>query len=84
MNKNLIQFTLRVAINKRLREFNFRKRSDTRYDVNVADERGERYYFTLIKETAGWCMAEQQVAAWIKIGEEAIIAALVEAETSEV
>ena len=81
MNTTLIQFTLLIPINTRLREFNFRKRSAEKYDCNTADERGERYYFTLIKHSNEWTIQEFSLPAWLKGHEGSIAKALAEWET---
>ena len=45
-----IAFTELIKVNGRLREFNFRKRSETIYDVDTSDEGGNRYIFRLVKD----------------------------------
>ncbi|HEX6190888.1 MAG TPA: hypothetical protein VFZ42_00925 [Chitinophagaceae bacterium] len=80
MNNTLIQFTLLVPVNSRLREFNFRKRSEERYDCNTADERGERYYFQLIRNNDQWVIEDAQLPAWLIGHKDAIARALAERE----
>ena len=81
MNNTLIQFTLMVPINNRLREFNFRKRSEERYDCNTADERGERYYFSLIKLNDQWTIEDTQLPGWLRSHKDSIVQALLEKGT---
>lgn len=49
-----IQFTLLVKIEGRLREFNFRKRTEQSYDVDVADESGARFQFRWKEVGGAW------------------------------
>ena len=75
MHIKLVQFTLLVHVSGRLREFNFRQRNSEQYDVNTADERGERYYFKLIKESNTWQFHEQLLPTWLRNSEQVIIEA---------
>ena len=76
----LIQFTLLIPIHSRRREFNFRKRSEDRYDGNTTDERGERYYFELIREAGLWKLHGINLPGWLGENEAAIVDALAEKE----
>ena len=67
-----IAFTELVKIDNRLREFNFRKRSDFLYDVNVADERGDRFLFALSKGE-GWEITGTNVPAWVTVVEGQLV-----------
>ena len=49
-----IHFTLLVKVEGRLREFNFRQRTDDSYDADTSDERGNRYLFKWSKSADGW------------------------------
>lgn len=49
-----VQFSLLVKIEGRVREFNFRKRSDTCYDGDVSDEKGERWSFVWKLVDSNW------------------------------
>lgn len=85
MYSRLIQFTLLIPVNKRKREFNFRQRTATLYDVNTTDEAGERYYFTLVKENEQWLFGTGQIIPqWLKNSEEEILAAFTSGEPNEV
>lgn len=83
MNNTLIQFTLLVPVNNRLREFNFRKRSAEKYNCNAADERGERHYFNLIRQTDQWIIEDSLLPVWLRGNELAIVQALTEKETRD-
>ncbi len=80
MNNTLIQFTLLIPINHRLREFNFRKRDSNRYDCNVANERGERFYFTLLEQDGHWAIDNSLLPAWLSDHATTIATALAERE----
>ena len=65
-----IHFTLLIRINKRLREFNFRKRNPQLYDVDTSDEQGNRHFFKLEFEGETWKIgASANIPAWIKENE---------------
>jgi hypothetical protein len=83
LKNTLIQFTLLIPVNHRLREVNFRKRSAERYDCNMADERGERHYFHLIKQDDNWQIPEGTLPAWLSGNEPAIVRVLVEKENQD-
>ena len=53
MRKN-VQFSILIKIEGRLREFNFRKRSENSYDGNVTDSPGDRYLFIWHRENSDW------------------------------
>jgi hypothetical protein len=72
-----IAFTLIIKINGRLKEFNFRKRSDKLYDANTNDEYSIRYYFQLLKEEKdGWQISGHSLPAWIQNSQHIISEAL--------
>lgn len=60
-----ITFSLLIKINGRLREFNFRKRSDHNYDTDTNDERGNRCTFRLVKEDESWKIKGQSLPKWL-------------------
>jgi hypothetical protein len=65
MTTKLVQFTLLIPTNGRLREYNFRQRGDEQYDGNTPHESGERFYFKLHKEGDQWMMEEATLPAWL-------------------
>jgi hypothetical protein len=73
-HKNL-HFTLLIRIQGRLREFNFRKRPDNNYDVDVADERGNRIQFRIMQEETKFIKGDN-LPAWISANQEAIFSGL--------
>lgn len=48
------QFSILVKIDGRVREFNFRKRSETSYDADVNDDRSGRCQFQWNNSQEGW------------------------------
>ena len=62
----LVQFTQLIPVQGRLREFNFRQRDTEVYDVNVADERGDRHYFKFAKKEDGWQIFGQLLPTWLQ------------------
>ena len=74
-----IAFTSLIKINGRLREFNFRKRADLRYDVDTNDERGNRYFFKMVKQEGAWKVDDTSLPDWLT-GNENLIAAAIDRE----
>jgi hypothetical protein len=68
MNK-LIQFSRLVKINGRLHEINYKKNNIAGsyvFDVDTADDRGNRIFFRLIKDQNEWDLtASQKLPDWI-------------------
>lgn len=63
-----IQFTRLIKVNGRLKEFNFRKRNlenGPQYDVDVSDERNNRYMFTMLNSSLGWKISPGALPTWI-------------------
>ena len=67
-----IAFTSLIKVNGRLREFNFRKRSEDVYDGDIGDERGTRYFFRMLKQEDGWKINGTGLPDWI-VNSEAMI-----------
>lgn len=44
-----------------MQEYNLSKRTESIYDVNVADESGQRFYFTLVKGRGQWRLGPEQL-----------------------
>ncbi len=61
-----IAYTSLIKINGRLREFNFRKRGESQYDVDTNDERGNRYFFKMIKQEESWKISDAELARMAK------------------
>lgn len=75
-----IAFTSLIKINGRLREFNFRKRADLRYDVDTNDERGNRYFFKMVKEEGTWKIDDTRLPDWLAGNENLIAEAIAREE----
>lgn len=61
-----IVFTSLIKINGRLREVNFRKRPDNSYETDTNDERGNRYFFNMIKkDDHSWSIEGNDVPEWL-------------------
>ena len=60
-----IAFSLLVKISGRLREFNFRQRSDLNYDTDTSDERGNRCIFRVVKENGAWKITGRELPNWL-------------------
>lgn len=64
----LVQFSILIKVDERLREFNFRKINNTAEDtlnVNVCNERGERIFFKMKKMENGWEFSPSNLPIWI-------------------
>jgi hypothetical protein len=71
-----IAFTSLIKVRGRLREFNFRKRSPSQYDVDTNDERGNRYFFKMEKQEDSWKISSADLPDWLTGIEDSIAAAL--------
>ena len=67
-----IAFTLLIKVNGRLKEFNFRKRSEVNYDANTNDELSSRYFFGMQKIEGVWKITGKDLPAWL-LDNEALI-----------
>lgn len=67
-----IAFTLLIKINGRLREFNFRQRGASHYNIDTTDERGNRYYFKMEKQEESWKISDAGLPGWIMENENLI------------
>lgn len=78
----MIHFSRLVKIDGRLREFNYRKNitvgADV-YDVDTADERGNRLFFRLSKENGEWTLtSKQNLPGWITNYQDQLVTELEE------
>ena len=82
----MIHFSRLVKINGRLRECNYRKNNNAGsyvFDVDTADDRGNRIFFRLLKEDNEWALtSKQDLPAWITENKEQLIVELEEGITS--
>ncbi len=73
----MIHFTRLVKIDGRLREFNFRKNNNAGnyvFDVDTADERGNRMFMRLLKEDNDWqLVSKQDLPPWVLNNKEQLI-----------
>ena len=80
-------FSKVIKAGERQREFNFRQLSngaDTRYSVDVPDDKGNRIMFSMYKNADGqWKTAAQLLPMWIHDTEIALAEAIEENKTSE-
>ncbi len=65
----IIHFSRLVKISGRLREFNYKKNNnagDYVFDVDTADDRGNRIFFRLSKNDNDWSISSKQtIPEWI-------------------
>jgi hypothetical protein len=69
----LVQFSLLVKADNRLREFNFRKLrnpDEELLSVNVCNERGDRIFFNMQKKENDWKIVPDHVPEWIGKNEQ--------------
>ncbi len=71
-----IAYTSLIKINGRLREFNFRKRGELQYDVDTNDERGNRYFFKMIKQEESWNISDADIPEWLRQSESLVAAVI--------
>lgn len=75
-------FSKIIKAGDKLREFNFRQTNlndDTRYSVDVPDDKGDRIMFTLYKNTdREWKTSAQLLPTWIQDVEQVLAKAIEE------
>ncbi len=78
----IIHFTRLVKINNRLREFNFKKNNvagEYVFDVDTADDRGNRIFFRMTKNDNTWTISSQQpLPDWVEPHVEQLVSELEE------
>lgn len=78
----IIHFTRLVKISGRLREFNFKKNNnagDYVFDVDTADDRGNRLFFRLSKNDNEWTLSSKQtIPEWIGQHQDQLVTELEE------
>jgi hypothetical protein len=68
----------------RVREFNFRRPTGSTgeiFYVDVTDEKGERYHFSLVREGEHWRLPEAKLPPWMMLIEKKLEEAIKESET---
>jgi hypothetical protein len=64
----MVQFTRLIKVEGRLREFNFRKLqnpAEEMFNVNVCNERGDRFFFNMQKKDTGWKVEAGEFPNWV-------------------
>lgn len=78
----MIHFSRLVKIEGRLREFNFRKNNNLGnyvFDGDTADDRGNRLFFRLSKDSGDWELSSaQSLPDWIAGNQELLVSELEE------
>lgn len=78
----IVHFTRLIKINGRLREFNYRKNNnagDYVFDVDTADDRGNRLFFRLLKENGEWELTSKNTMPdWVTDNQELLVTELEE------
>lgn len=71
----MVQFTRLVKADGRLREFNFRKLKSPEaelFSVNVCNERGDRFFFSMQKKDTQWSIVTTPLPDWIVRNERSL------------
>jgi hypothetical protein len=79
------QFSTTIRANGRQKEFNFLKinsASIPTYHIDVSDERGTRYYFSLVLSEDHWTISGVTVPDWIRNAEQLLESSVQEYEKS--
>ncbi|WP_300598359.1 hypothetical protein [Niabella sp.] len=78
----IVHFTRLIKINGRLREFNYRKNNNAGsyvFDVDTADDRGNRLFFRLLKEDNEWQLTtKMSMPEWVTDNQELLVTELEE------
>jgi hypothetical protein len=81
LTSTYLQFSDYIKAGGRLREFNFlrKKISDAiAFDVDVADERGNRYMFVMQENDGTWRIKNGRVPEWVPQAESSLHAVIME------
>ena len=71
--QKLVQFSRHLKIGGRLREFNFLKLNSKQlptYHIDVSDEAGKRYEFSLSFDGFDWKLSGETIPNWIESARE--------------
>lgn len=78
----IIHFSRLVKIDGRLREFNFKKNNSAGpyvFDIDTADDRGNRIFFKLHKNDNSWeITSKQELPNWIEDNKQQLVTELEE------
>ncbi len=67
-----------------MQEYNLSRRTEFLYDVNIADETGQRSYFTLVRGISSWQFGpELLLPEWIMENKKALLSAFSSVENVE-
>ncbi len=82
--KRNIQFSRLIKINGQLREFNFRKATPESkiYNVDIGDERGNRFIWSMEERDGQWKIQGGLLPTWIVDCESSLDAAIHEEENT--
>lgn len=78
-----VQFSKLIKSDGRLREFNFRKSNGIGgpvYHVDVSDDRGNRYYISMLLVENTWTVQENNLPEWAQEALEKLHPAILEQE----
>jgi hypothetical protein len=76
-----LQFSHYIKAGGLLREFNFLRRAKSDsiiYDVDVADEKGNRFMFFMQQREGAWRITNGKIPEWIPQAENSLQAAILE------
>jgi hypothetical protein len=79
-----IQFSRHIKAGAQLKEFNFRKRAvltGPEYSIDVSDERGNRFSFTMHLKDDHWKIQEPTAQSWIREAEPLLSAEIEQQES---
>ena len=71
-----IAFTSFIKIDGRIHEFNFRKKNEAVFEADSTDERGNRVFFEVGRQSENWTITSNNLPSWVIRNEELVIEAL--------
>lgn len=81
MINRLIQLALIVKTPEELQAYNFHQRTEELFDVYTADEDGNGYSFTIVKQHEKWRVNDESgLPEWIRRSEDELLTAFTGAE----
>ena len=71
-----IAFTSLIKMEGRVHEFNFRKKNEAVFEADSTDERGNRIFFELSRQSDNWTITSQNLPSWVIRNEDLVIKAI--------
>jgi len=71
-----IAFTSLIKIEGRVHEFNFRKKNEAVFEADSTDDRGNRVFFEVSRQSENWTITSQNLPSWVTRNEDLVVKAI--------